>query len=219
MQNAAFDYIAEANLTASNSFHGDKVSESQFYQVLTECIDGLRKLDAIKKALFYGRSVSASKLLAEPVTDRHTCKTLPVGFLSHDYDPTETPYAIQQGELIFHGIVGVATEAGEMLEIVRDVIFSGKTFDAVNLSEECGDVFWYVAILAKQLGVSFDTIQRTNIAKLRARFPNKFSEYDANTRDLAKERNILEGKDPGEGFGATPIANNPHPTKAGHPAA
>jgi hypothetical protein len=39
---------------------------------------------------------------------------------------------------------------------------------------------------------TFDECQRINIAKLRQRFPDKFTEYDANNRDLFAERSQLE---------------------------
>jgi hypothetical protein len=67
-----------------------------------------------------------------------------------------------------------------------------EPFDAVNLIEECGDVQWYEAMLCRALGTDFDTVQRTNIAKLKARFPDKFTEESANNRDLEIERSILE---------------------------
>ncbi len=48
-----------------------------------------------------------------------------------------------------HALTGIATEIGELVEAV--VI--NKTTDKVNLHEEIGDVWWYLAILAHQLDV------------------------------------------------------------------
>jgi hypothetical protein len=39
-----------------------------------------------------------------------------------------------------------------------------------------------------------EELLQTNIDKLKARYPEKFTENDALNRDLNKERNILEGK-------------------------
>ena len=85
-----------------------------------------------------------------------------------------------------------ATEAGELLEALHATAYRGETFDVANAGEEIGDGFWYDALLARACGLTFDGIQRTNIAKLRHRFPDHFTEYDANNRDLFGERRILE---------------------------
>jgi hypothetical protein len=67
--------------------------------------------------------------------------------------------------------------------------------DNVNLQEEIGDLNWYEAILIDALGADWDDIREKNIAKLKARYPNKFDREDAVNRNLKKEREILEGGD------------------------
>ena len=94
---------------------------------------------------------------------------------------------------IIHGIIGKATEAGELLEALQRTVIYGDKFDFPNVNEEQGDGFWYDAVLARATGTTFEEIQKTNIAKLRHRFPDNFTNYDANNRDLSGERQILEG--------------------------
>ena len=65
-------------------------------------------------------------------------------------------------------------------------------FDIVNLLEENGDINWYQAIMMDALGGDWEQILETNIKKLRKRFPDKFTNEDANNRDLDAEREILE---------------------------
>ena len=98
------------------------------------------------------------------------------------------------GEKIIHGIIGVATESGELLDLLYRTLIQCETLDEVNLKEEMGDLFWYLAVLSDASGVSFDEVQQVNIAKLRARYPNKFTEFDAANRNLSNERSILESK-------------------------
>jgi hypothetical protein len=43
-----------------------------------------------------------------------------------------------------------------------------------------------------EIKTTFGVVFETNITKLRARYPNKFTEADALNRDLTKERKILE---------------------------
>lgn len=93
---------------------------------------------------------------------------------------------------LLHAAIGLATEAGEIQDQIKKAVFYGKTMDKVNLSEEMGDIFWYMAIMADTLGVSFEEIQEKNIAKLKARYGSKFTESAALNRDLDIERKVLE---------------------------
>ena len=92
---------------------------------------------------------------------------------------------------ILHATMGLCTEAAEALDAVKKHIFYGKELDRTNLKEELGDLFWYAAILADELDVSFEEIQRTNIRKLKSRYRDGFSEGEAVHRDLEKEKKTL----------------------------
>jgi len=180
---APFDYVAEAMVTMSPSWHGEKVSFAMLQTVLAEAVEALNNLDAIKKTLFYGRELPEN-LRIEGLHENDTCKGVPAWFKNDKF-----------GEYVTHAIIGAATEAGELLEALREVVVNGKEFDEVNMREEVGDVFWYVAALADTCNFTFEEAQRVNIAKLRARYPNKFTAFGANNRNLTEERRILEGNE------------------------
>lgn len=94
---------------------------------------------------------------------------------------------------LLHGAMGLATESGEFLDEVKKHLFYSKPLDVVNLKEEMGDLFWYLAIIADMMGeANFTNLLQTNIEKLRARYPEKFTEEKALTRDLSTEREVLE---------------------------
>lgn len=173
------NYLAEAQQTKSDQFHGDKIALGFLTGSLAEAIEALQRLDRIKKALFYGKEAASLPLVGIAID----CRGLPAMLIGHD-----AATAID----VLHGIIGKATEAGEMLEALAACIDQGQSLDAVNLLEEIGDGQWYDAILCGALGATFEQVQRTNIQKLRHRFPQKFTEYDANNRDLLGERVILE---------------------------
>ncbi len=97
---------------------------------------------------------------------------------------------------LLHGVIGVATESGELLDAVKKHVYYGKPLDKVNLMEEVGDCMWYLALILREIDYSFEEVADINIKKLRARYGDKFSEYDAQNRDLAAERAILEEKEP-----------------------
>lgn len=180
-----FDYVAEAHLTVSPHFYGYRVPMAHLDAVLSQAISALNALDRVKKCLFYGRELGP---LAEGVEIGEVwlnCNGLPDWISIH-------PDEDQAARNIIHAIIGKATEAGELLELLHATAVKGEVFDVANAGEEIGDGFWYDALLARTCGLTFDGIQRTNIAKLRHRFPNAFIEYDANNRDLFGERRILE---------------------------
>lgn len=91
---------------------------------------------------------------------------------------------------LLHAGIGMATEAAEFLDMLKKHIYYGKPLDRVNLGEEAGDNVWYCAEATRELGISEDFLD-VNIEKLIERFPDKFSEQDANSRDLEAEREVL----------------------------
>lgn len=95
---------------------------------------------------------------------------------------------------LLHGAIGICTESGELMDALKKGIYYGKPLDLINIKEEISDIFWYCGIMLDELGVTMDEIMTVNIAKLKARYPEKFCEEKAENRDLETERAILEGK-------------------------
>lgn len=91
-----------------------------------------------------------------------------------------------------HAVMGLDTEAGELTDAFKKHIFYGKPLDKINVKEEIGDLFWYLAILCDEFDLSFEQCMEVNIAKLKVRYPDKFSNEKAVTRDLEQERRVLE---------------------------
>ena len=93
---------------------------------------------------------------------------------------------------LLHGLIGVCTETGESQDMIKKHVIYGKPFDRVNILEECGDKLWYIALALEAAGYTMEEAMERNIAKLKARYGDKFSEEKALRRDLDKERAILE---------------------------
>jgi NTP pyrophosphatase (non-canonical NTP hydrolase) len=74
---------------------------------------------------------------------------------------------------VVYPALGLASEAGEVCGKVKKVLRDqGGDFAAAPveaLRDELGDVLWYVAVLAADLGLSLDDIATHNLAKLRSR--------------------------------------------------
>ena len=69
--------------------------------------------------------------------------------------------------------MGLSGEAGEVAEKIKKVLRDkGGQIDEdtkQTLSKELGDVLWYVAQLASELGLDLDQIAADNIEKLQSR--------------------------------------------------
>ena len=86
---------------------------------------------------------------------------------------------------IEHAVMGLVTEAAECMDALKKAKIYGRELDLVNLKEEAGDIMWYLAVLADELGVSFEEIWEKNIAKLKTRYPEKYTDEHAINRDTA----------------------------------
>ncbi|OGZ34784.1 MAG: hypothetical protein A2174_02855 [Candidatus Portnoybacteria bacterium RBG_13_41_18] len=93
---------------------------------------------------------------------------------------------------IEHAVFGIVTESGELMSQIKRAKIYGTKIDKINLIEELGDCMWYYGLLCDELGISFEEVWEKNIAKLQARFPEKYKKSDALKRNLKKERKILE---------------------------
>lgn len=97
-------------------------------------------------------------------------------------------------ERLLHGVIGVCTEAGKLQDGLKRELFYGKELDAVNVLEECcGDLLWYIALTLDSCAYSMEEAMEKNIAKLRKRYPEKYSDEQAIGRDHDAERKVLEG--------------------------
>lgn len=75
-------------------------------------------------------------------------------------------------ENLLHAAVGIAGEAGELLDCVKKTWVYGKSLDIDNLVEEGGDILFYLQLLANHSGVSLDDMIAANVVKLKKRFPS-----------------------------------------------
>lgn len=84
-------------------------------------------------------------------------------------------------DAIIYPAFGLVSEAGEVAgkikKTLRDFngVFNGN--QKLKIADELGDVLWYVAVLAEDLGYTLEEVAEMNLAKLKSR----------------QERNALQG--------------------------
>jgi NTP pyrophosphatase (non-canonical NTP hydrolase) len=74
---------------------------------------------------------------------------------------------------LLHWVLGLNGEAGEVAEKLKKVIRDKNSIitedDKQELAKELGDVLWYLAVFAHDLGIPLDVIAQQNLDKLLSR--------------------------------------------------
>jgi len=88
-------------------------------------------------------------------------------------DARRTALYTDVGQNPIYPTLGLCGEAGEIAEKVKKILRDrGGIFDQSSRDElrlELGDVLWYAAQLAAELGLSLDEVAQANLGKLASR--------------------------------------------------
>lgn len=76
---------------------------------------------------------------------------------------------------LYYALAKLTIEAGEALQLHCKEEYHHKMYTREQMIEELGDVTWYLALTAQELGTSLDAIAAANIAKLRARHGDTYN--------------------------------------------
>lgn len=83
--------------------------------------------------------------------------------------------ASSKDNMLFHGIIGANGEAGELADLLKKHIFHGHPFDREHCIRECGDVLYYLALIAESLDTTLEEVATVNCEKRLKRYPEGFS--------------------------------------------
>lgn len=78
-------------------------------------------------------------------------------------------------DMMVNGVMGLAGESGECVDMVKKYLFQGHDLDKEHLAKELGDVAWYLAITARAIGYDLSTVLQMNVEKLKNRYPDGFT--------------------------------------------
>ena len=119
------------------------------------------------------------------------------------YGPETMSRIVRQARLL-HASMGLVTEAGELMDMLKKHFFYGKELDLVNAKEEIGDSEWYIALAIDEMKTTMNEVLTLNINKLKLRYPAKFNSEDAINRNVVAERELLE-REPELPFWGEPV--------------
>ena len=77
-------------------------------------------------------------------------------------------------DVLINSVMGLCGESGEAIDIVKKWLAQGHPLDKERLTEELGDIAWYLAEAATALDLPLEQILRANIDKLKQRYPDGF---------------------------------------------
>ena len=80
---------------------------------------------------------------------------------------------------ISHCSMGLAGETGEVIDIIKKHLYYEKELDKNHITEELGDIMFYLVNLASALDISMVNVLEQNIEKLNKRYPEGFNKEDA----------------------------------------
>ena len=72
--------------------------------------------------------------------------------------------------------LGLANEAGQVVDLVQRYTFQGKKLDHDVLVHELGDALWYLSQIAEWADIDFNEVADKNIKDLNERYPDPENE-------------------------------------------
>lgn len=157
-------------------------------------------IDLLKKSVIYGQELEYDRMarMAENVIDE--ANWVYEIALDADFDKREEGTVILDSVdvdfRLLHAALGIHGEAGEVIAALLHHS-NGEELDLQNIEEEDGDLAWYSALMDEAIirlgGASRPLRLAMNLAKLQARFPEKFSLAASQERCVNHERDAMEG--------------------------
>lgn len=91
-------------------------------------------------------------------------------------------------EGLVHAALGITSEAGELLDAIKKMWAYNQDLDRENVIEELGGMEFYMQALRTRIGVSRTEVINYNVAQLRRRYPQGYTDRAAKERaDKADE--------------------------------
>lgn len=90
---------------------------------------------------------------------------------------------LSESERLLDAAAGLCEESGEILGLVRKHAYQEHALNREKMIVELGDALWCLAITARSAGITLEQVAATNVAKLRARYPEGYSDMASRKRN------------------------------------
>ena len=100
----------------------------------------------------------------------------------NDYQKLANRTLYGNEQVLTNCALGVASETGEVVDLIKKYTFHGPDLDKKALTKELGDVLWYLSQIAEWADIPFENVATQNIEKLEKRYPNGFSKEASQNR-------------------------------------
>lgn len=92
----------------------------------------------------------------------------------NDYQEAAKRTLYGNEQVLTNCTLGLASETGELVKLVKNYTFKGKPLDKEALTGELGDILWYLSQVAEWADIPFDEVAQKNIDTLNKRYPHGF---------------------------------------------
>lgn len=92
----------------------------------------------------------------------------------NDYQSLANKTLYGNEQVLTNCALGLASETGEVLDIIQKYTFESQPMNREALIKEMGDVLWYLSQISEWANISFDEVAQTNIDMLQKRFPDGY---------------------------------------------
>jgi NTP pyrophosphatase (non-canonical NTP hydrolase) len=111
--------------------------------------------------------------------------------IPNEFRPVSTRESSPKARLIW--MQTLIKQSGELLDLMKKHAFYGKALDQWQAKCLLVDILGLVIELCATDGIDLGEVMEANIRKLRSRYPQKFEDALALSRDLVAENKALEG--------------------------
>jgi len=184
------EYIKQSKKTLALHDENQRTIFPRHLQGLLFAVAMNNTCDALKRQIFYK---SPQEDIEKRVLQDHT-NLEELNDIIVNEKSIKFPLLLESDILdIYHACLGLESEVGEIsIEFVNSVI-ENRALDDKNMKEEIGDLLWYMAIICRHCGFTFEEAMDANIEKLnKKRYKNGFSTEKALNRNIKEEQKIFD---------------------------
>lgn len=132
--------------------------------------------------------------ISEEAGDLYWYYAVAISALGMDHrEISEYELSLFGNETVVDTVASVVWSVGEFNDLLKKHLMYGRELNMEKLKTNLTQLYMNICGICVACGKTPSQVRETNIAKLKVRFGQKFTEAAALNRNLEKERKVLEG--------------------------